>query len=100
MKKDIELDLLFDYYGILLSEKKQTYFKHYYFDNLSLMEISEIMNVSRNAVHKQLKSIEIDLNNYNDKLRLIERDKALKDIMNEVDDVCLKRKIEELMLNY
>lgn len=41
MDKVIYLSNLFDYYGKLLSEKKQNYFKDYYFKNLSLSEISE-----------------------------------------------------------
>ena len=38
MEKEIYLTILFDYYGELLTEKQQTYFKNYYFDNLSLAE--------------------------------------------------------------
>ena len=57
MEKEIYLTILFDYYGELLTEKQQTYFKNYYFDNLSLAEISENLNVSRNAIHKELKYI-------------------------------------------
>ena len=32
---------LFDFYGTLLTEKQQNYFKDYYFNNLSLSEIAE-----------------------------------------------------------
>ena len=39
MKKEIYYNNLFDYYGELLTEKQQEYFKYYYFDNLSLSEI-------------------------------------------------------------
>ena len=48
---------LFDYYGELLTEKQKEYFKFYYFDNLSLSEIAEENNISRNAVSKTLKEV-------------------------------------------
>ena len=41
MQKQILLTILYDYYGVLLTEKQQNYFKDYYFNNLSLSEISE-----------------------------------------------------------
>ena len=58
MEKEIYYNNLFDYYGELLNEKQQEYFKYYYFDNLSLSEIADNLNLSRNAIHKQLKQIE------------------------------------------
>ena len=58
MEDLVVLGILFDYYGELLNDKQKEYFKSYYFDNLSLQEISDNMNVSRNAVSKELKLIE------------------------------------------
>ena len=55
MDKTIYLSNLFDYYGELLTDKQQAYFKDYYFNNLTLSEIAENEDVSRNAVHKQVK---------------------------------------------
>ena len=55
MDKVIYLINLFDYYGELLTPKQQAYFKDYYFNNLTLSEIAENENVSRNAIHKQIK---------------------------------------------
>ena len=48
---------LFDFYGCLLTEKQQEYFTSYYFDDMSLAEIADEHNISRNAVHDQLKKI-------------------------------------------
>ena len=45
------LIILYDYYGELLSEDNKRYFEDYYFDNLSLAEIAENNNVSRNNIH-------------------------------------------------
>jgi len=48
---------LFDYYGDLFTDKQKEYFIDYYFNNLTLQEIAENNNVSRNAVHKNIKDI-------------------------------------------
>ena len=86
--------LLYDYYGELLSSSQKEYFEKYYFDNLSLSEISENLNVSRNAVHKQLKLVEEKLQFYDEKLNLI---KKYNNVLNEIKDEKLKEKITEIL---
>ena len=58
MEKYLYLNSLYDCYGKLLTKKQQMYFEEYYFENLSLSEISENDQVSRSAVSKQLKIVE------------------------------------------
>ena len=48
------LIILYDYYGELLTDKQRMYFEDYYFNNLSLGEISENDGYSRNAIHKNI----------------------------------------------
>jgi len=48
---------LFDCYGKLLTEKQQEYFIDYYFNNLTISVLSENYQISRNAIHKQLKIV-------------------------------------------
>lgn len=61
---------LFDYYGDLLTLTQINYFKAYYCDNLSLSEISEEYNVSRNAISKTLKDVKDKLDYYESILHL------------------------------
>ena len=96
MDKVIYLTNLFDYYGELLTDKQQAYFKYYYFDNLTLSEISENYNISRNAIHKSLKEIEEKLLYYEEKLKLYEKNIKIKKIIANLDDD-LKNKIIELI---
>ena len=95
MDKQDKLILLFDYYGDLLSESQRNYFESYYFDNLSLSEIGENYNVSRNAVSKDLKLAKEKLNNYEEKLKIIARDDKLRKIISKLDN----NKIKEDLLN-
>ena len=83
--------MLYDYYGDLLTEKQKTYFEDYYFNNLTLQEISENNNVSRNNAHKIIKDSLDKLNYYEDKLKLIEKRKKIEKLLNKSD----LEKIEE-----
>ena len=80
MEERIYLIDLYDIYEELLNDKQKEYFKYYYFDNLSLGEISEILEVSRNAVHKNIKLVESKLKEYESKLELYNKNKKLKEI--------------------
>ena len=88
---------LFDYYGDLLSEKQQIYFKNYYFENLTLSEISDNDKVSRNAVHKSLKEAIDKLLYYEEKLKLYEKGNKIKKIIEENACETIKEAIEDLV---
>lgn len=94
MKEKVYLTILFDYYEELLSEKDKECFKLYYFDNLSLSEISENLNISRNAIHKRIKKIEDELTDFEEKLKLYEKEQK---ILNLIKDENLKNKIRNIL---
>ena len=96
MEKFVYLNLLFDIYGELLTEKQQLYFKEYYFLNLSLGEIASKYDVSRNAIYHQLKIIEEKLMFYEEKLKIYSKKKIINDIMNMTNDRELKRILNDL----
>lgn len=93
---NLELTILYDYYGELLTDKQQLYFEDYYFNNLSLQEISENYDISRNAVHNSLKEIEKKLNYYEEKLKLYKKSKLIEKIIDDMP-VEIKDKIKELI---
>ena len=97
MEKLVYLNNLYDLYGILLTEKQQTYFEEYYFNNLSYGEISEKYNISRNACFKQLKIIEDKLFDYEKKLKLYYKKEKINAIINIIDDKKIKEKLENLL---
>ena len=78
MENQVLLCILYDYYGELLTDKQKQYFKDYYFENLSLSEMSENYNISRNAIHKNLKETEEKLLYYEKILKLYEKNKKFK----------------------
>lgn len=91
------LIILYDYYGDLLSDDNRRYFEDYYFDNLSLSEIAQNDNVSRNNVHKHLKSCEEKLLFYEEKLGLYKKDKLLKKKIKDIKDENVRKLIEDIL---
>lgn len=96
MDKRLYIINLYDYYGELLTNKQRNYFESYYFDNLSLAEISENEGVSRNAIYKQLKEAESKLNYYENVLKDYEKSLKIKEIIKNCDEK-IKIKIEDLL---
>lgn len=90
------LIILYDFYGELFNDKQREYFEDYYFNNLSLGEISENVGISRNAVHKTIKSVEDKLLFYEEKLELYKKRMRLEEIVKEVSDKSVIDKLMEL----
>ena len=97
MKEQDYIIMLYDYYGELFSDKQKKYFEDYYFDNLSLSEIALNDQISRNAVHKGIKGVVSKLYEYEDKLKLYDKDKKLKEIIKKIDNDKIKKALEELL---
>ena len=97
MDKRNYLIILYDFYGELLNDKQKECFEDYYFNNLSLGEISENENVSRNAIHKRIKSIENKLYFYEEKLKLYQNSQELNTLLANINDEKLKKDIKNIL---
>ena len=77
MKDDIGkveyASLLYDFYGALLNDSQRDIMELYHEDNLSLAEIADETGTSRQAVHYTLKKAEKTLEEFEEKLRLIDQ---------------------------
>ena len=91
--------MLYDFYNTLFSDKQKLYFEEYYFNNLSLGEISDNYLLSRNAIHKIIKSMVEKLEYYEDKLKLYEKSIELTKIIDTLYKDT-KEKISKLYLEW
>ena len=85
------------YDNSLLTDKQKLYFEDYYFNNLSLSEMSENYEVSRNAIHKQIKEVNSKLEDFELKLKIKEKNIKLKELINKIDDSKLRLELEKII---
>lgn len=69
----LEMTLLFDYYGELLTQRQQMCFDLYYNQDLSLAEIAQELQVSRQGVYDNLSRGEATLRNMEEKTGCVRR---------------------------
>ena len=74
----LEMTLLFDYYGELLTDRQRMCFDLRHNQDLSLAEIAEELNVSRQGVHDNLSRAEALLRNMEEKTGCVRRDLACR----------------------
>ncbi len=99
IEKTIRLNQLYDFYGLLLTEKQKIYFVHYFQDDYSLSEIAELLGVSRNAAFDQIQTAVDHLETYEQHLRLFEKHQLRMGIlqtMKALEDPRFQAMIEEL----
>ena len=81
----LQMTLLFDYYGELLTDRQRMCFDLRHNHDLSLAEIAQELNVSRQGVHDNLTRAEALLRNMEEKTGCVRRDlqcrKAARQIM-------------------
>ena len=94
VKKVIRVGKLFSFYGSLLTDRQQEFVELYYYHDLSLGEIAEEKEISRQAVFDNLKRSEEALENYEDELGMTEYYFAMQEKMEQLSD-----KIEEVSAN-
>lgn len=92
MERIVERGILYDFYGPLLTKHQQEIYEATVYENMSLGEIAEEYSISRQGVHDLIKRCDKILEDYEDKLHLIQRfssnKKVLTDISNKLD--CIK----------
>jgi len=89
--KLVQIALLFDFYGQLLTDKQMEIVDMYYNNDLSLGEISEQQGISRQGVYDTLKRAEKTLYEYEEKLGLVDRflkqKESMKKIIEMIDEL-------------
>lgn len=80
----LEMTLLFDYYGDLLTDRQKMCFDLRHNQDLSLAEIAEELNVSRQGVHDNLSRAESLLRDMEIKTGCVSRDLACRRAAKEI----------------
>ena len=79
-----ELVLLYDYYGLLLTERQRECFELRHYQDLSLGEIASELGISRQGVHDNLSRAEALLRNMEAKTGCVSRDRNCRDAAHKI----------------
>lgn len=98
MEKIVERNILFDYYGELLTDRQKEIYQDAVYQDMSLAELSDNYGISRQGVHDFLKRCDKILIGYEKKLKLIEKSGNIKvacDKIKNFSEVIEQDKIRE-----
>ncbi len=102
MDEILKQSLLYDFYGELLTEHQKEIYEQFIVEDLSLSEIAKDAGISRQGVHDLIKRCDKILEEYEEKLHLVEKFLSIKkkvhrinDLLTEAEDIEQIRKIAE-----
>ena len=84
MAKNLEITVLYDFYGDLLTEKQQEVIELYYNEDLSLAEIAALSGITRQGVSDSIKRAEGQLTEFEERLGLAQRFTEIKGKLDEI----------------
>lgn len=84
MSKNLNMALLLDFYGEMLTEKQRTFISYYYNEDLSLSEIAANEGITRQGVRDAIKRAEGQLINMEERLGLVTRFENTKSGLGEI----------------
>ncbi len=87
MEKIVEQNLLFDFYGELLTDHQKSVYQDAVFNDMSLSEVADCYGISRQGAFDLLKRCDRIMQGYETKLHLIERFSNAKNRLHEIQQL-------------
>lgn len=84
MEKNLQISLLLDFYGQMLTEKQREVVELYYNEDLSLAEIAQHSGITRQGVRDSIKRAEHQLTECEDRLGLMQRFHEIQTGLDEI----------------
>ncbi len=97
MEENIKFSVLLELYGKLLTEKQYELLDYYYNQDIGLSEIAENLGITRQAVRDNLKKGENNLNEFEEKLHLLQKRNEILKICEEIKNPEIKKKLQNLL---
>ena len=85
MEEKIRISMLLQIYGKLLTEKQFEFMDYYYNEDLSLSEIAENQNITRQAVREILAKSKNKLEEYEEKVRFYEKINKINSVLDKLE---------------
>lgn len=87
LAKTNRINMLFDFYEKLLTEKQQTFLKYYFHDDYTLGEIAAEFDITRQAVYEHVKRAGAVLESYESKLGLLRKHTAAENWLSKLESL-------------
>lgn len=87
MERFVEQTLLYDFYGELLTEHQRRIYEDVVLNDYSLSEVAEELGISRQGVHDNVKRCNKALQEYEDKLHLVEKFVRIKEKIRRIHEL-------------
>lgn len=87
LDKTNRINVLFDFYGPLLTEKQRVFMTYYFREDFSLGEIASDFRISRQAVYEHVKRAGRMLEEYEAKLQLVAKHERRIELLRELSEL-------------
>lgn len=82
--KNLNISILLDYYGNMITDKQREAMEYYYNEDYSLSEISEHLGITRQGVRDNIKRGEAFLFELDEKLKFLEKFQKVSALAEEI----------------
>ena len=86
MEKFVERTLLYDFYGELLTEHQQSIYEDVVLNDYSCTEVAQERGISRQGVHDLIRRCDRILEDYEEKLHLVEKFLKIREKVEEIQN--------------
>ncbi len=96
MAKNLDMIMLLDFYGDMLTKKQRDFISMYYNDDLSLAEIAENIGITRQGVRDAIKRAESQLTEIEERIGFVAKFEGFKNGLDIISKKALKINQENL----
>ena len=93
MEEKVRISILLELYGKLLTEKQYEFMDLYYNQDLSLSEIGDNEDITRQAVRTILLKSKKKLEEYENQLKFMQKEEKIKKCIEELEETNADKKI-------
>ncbi len=97
MEEKIQISILLSLYGNLLTKTQQKYMDLYYNEDLSLSEIGENENITRQAVRTILVKSKNKLQEYEKNLKFMSKETKIKELIEKLEKTDINNKQQQII---
>ncbi len=87
VEKILRQSMLYDFYGELLTEHQKRIYEDIVFQDMSYTEVGEMEGISRQGVYDLIRRCDKTLEEYEEKLKLVEKFQSTKQKVTEIQKI-------------